>query len=195
MDSSGHGDLPDANPPRKRFDFRVLSRRWAVMATIAFLLANAIVIALIATTGAAKVRSCGGFSGYSGGGGCTSDLNLTNIDAPDPVKVGGRLFYLIEVENKGPDSAFSVQLTDQLPATTVIDWIMLPDSPYGFCSAQGRSVFCTFYEIAVHESAAITIVTRPILAGSVKNTAAASSSSFDPNTRNNARTQATTISP
>lgn len=173
----------------------MLSGRWVVMATIVFLMANAIVIAVIATTGAAKVRSCGGFSGYSGGGGCTSDLNLTNIDAPDPIKVGGHLFYLVEVENKGPDAAFSVELTDQLPATAVIEWIMLPDSPYGSCSAQGRSVFCTFYELSFHESAAVTIVTRPILAGSVKNTATVSASSFDPNTRNNSRTQVTTVTP
>jgi uncharacterized repeat protein (TIGR01451 family) len=165
------------------------------MGTVAFVLANTIVIVVIATSGAAKPTSCGGFSGYSGGGSCTSDLVVTNIDAPDPGKVAGRLFYLVEVENKGPDTAFEVQVTDQLPATVTIDWIMLPESPYGSCTAQGRAVFCTFYEVTVHEKAAVTIVTRPILPGVIKNIAIASSTSFDPNTRNNSRTQQTTINP
>ena len=165
------------------------------MGTVAFVMANAVVIAVIATSGAAKVEGCGGFSGYSGGGGCTSDLSLTGIDQPDPVQVAGRLFYLMEVENKGPDTAFEVEITDHLPETVTIDWIMTPDSPYGSCSSQGRAVFCTFYSVSLHEKAAVTIVTRPIVPGVLKNTAIASSSSFDPNTQNNTRIQRTTVNP
>lgn len=180
--------------PRRHLRFGSISKRWLVLATAGFLLGNTIVITLLAGVSAARGRqSCGGFSGYSGGSECVSDLKLTNLDAPDPTTVGGHLFYLIEVQNKGPDDASGVEIVDQLPVGLQIDWIMLPESPYGFCSIQGRSVFCTFYTVSQHEKAAITIVTRPIIPGVVKNTATTSSNSTDPNPGNNKRTQQTTI--
>lgn len=191
---SGHDELPGSDPPRKRFALRARSRRWVFLSTVVFLVANAVVIVSLSTLGSASGKSCGGFSGYSGGGGdCVSDLSVSNIDVPDPARVGGYLMYLIEVENKGPDEAFLVELTDVLPGTLPIEWIMTPGSPYGYCSSQGRSVFCTFYDVAVHEKAAITLVTRPILPGTVKNTAIASSSSQDPNPANNTRVQKTQV--
>jgi hypothetical protein len=49
--------------------------------------------------------------------------------------------------------------------------------------------------VSLHEKAAVTIVTRPIVPGVLKNTAIASSSSFDPNTQNNTRIQQTTVNP
>lgn len=180
--------------PRRHLRFGSISKRWLVLATAGFLLGNAIVITLLSgVSGARGKQSCVGFSGYSGGSECVSDLNLTNLDAPDPTTVGGHLFYLIEVQNKGPDDASNVQIDDHLPVGLQIDWIMLPESPYGFCSIQGRAVFCTFYSLSQYEKAAITIVTRPIIPGVVKNTATTSSSSRDPNPRNNKRTQQTTI--
>lgn len=165
------------------------------MATVIFLVVNAAVIAALATTGAPKGKSCGGFSGYSGDQTCTSDLSVTNIDAPDPSNVAGHLFYLVEVENKGPDDTFLVSISDALSPTLSIDWVLLPSDPYGYCSTQGHNLFCTFYDLAVHQKAAITIVVRPIVQGTVKNVAEASSENFDPNPGNNSRTQRTQIDP
>jgi uncharacterized protein DUF11 len=161
---------------------------------VIFVVINALAVIALSTSGSAGPDSCGGgFSGYSGGGGCTSDLSLVNIDAPDPVERTGRLFYLVEVTNKGPDNAFNVEISVLLSPGLQVDWVLTPEDPYGNCSTQGREVFCNFYDVADHQKVAINIVVRPPLAGTLKTVATVSSSSEDPNPKNNDATQRTTV--
>jgi uncharacterized repeat protein (TIGR01451 family) len=189
MDSGGP-DRPEGAAPRKN---RFTSRPFVVRATVIFVAINALAVIALSTKGSAGPDSCGGgFSGYSGGG-CVSDLTLVNVDAPDPVKVTGRLFYLVEVTNNGPDTAFNLEISDLLSPGLQVDWVLMPQDPYGYCSIQGREVFCNFYDVLDHQKVAITIVVRPPLAGTIKNVASVTSSNEDPHPANNTATQRTRV--
>src|SRR5207249_3732957 len=89
--SSGGGDgSPEGLSRKKRF-----RQSWVFRATLIFVAINMLGVIALASRGSARPDSCGGgFSGYSGGGGCVSDLNVKSFDAPDPVQVKNRLYYL-----------------------------------------------------------------------------------------------------
>ena len=55
-----------------------------------------------------------------------ADLEITNVDAPDPVVAGQNLTYTITVTNNGPDPAGTVSLTDTLPAGTTFVSLSTP---------------------------------------------------------------------
>lgn len=188
MDDSGtiaEGTTPD---PRPR------GRSWVLRATLVFVVINALGVVVLTRSGSARPNSCsGGFSGYSGGGGCTSDLAVVSVDAPDPVASKGRLFYLAEVTNKGPDTAFNVTISQLLPPGLQVDWVLTPEDPYGSCSLQGRTVFCTFYDIMVHQKVGMTVIVRPPSPGTLTTKVTVTSSNDDPDPSNNTARQTTTV--
>ncbi len=202
---SGTDDAGSAPPPEPhRFSVRRLRGRSVVVATVLFVLVNAVAVVALAGIGAAKTRGggCGGFSGYggssggssSGGGGCEADLSIALIESPNPVHVGRRVFYLVEVTNRGPDEAFRITVQDFLPSGVQVDWVMLPDESYGYCNQQGRVVTCTFYYLERHEKAGVVIVVRPFLPGTLNDVATVSLSfESDPNMSNNTATTKTTV--
>lgn len=188
MDDSG--TITDGSTPQKRSP----KRSWVLRATLVFVLVNAAGVLILTQSGSTKPSSCsGGFSGYSGGGGCTSDLSIVSVDAPDPVASKSRLFYLSEVTNKGPDAAFNVTISQLLPAGLQVDWVLTPEDPYGNCSLQGRTVFCTFYDLAVHQKIGVTVIVRPSSPGTLTTKVTVTSSNDDPVLSNNAAKQTTTV--
>ena len=184
---SEHGGPPAPEPKPRRWS-------WLVKGTILFVAINALGVGVLAAHGAAKPNGfCGGFSGYSGGGGgCATDLSIAAFDAPDPVGVHGRLFYLIEVTNKGPSGAGSIEIQDKLPGSFRVDWV-LSSERYSECSVQGSAVFCEFFGLSEHQKAAVTIVARPNQAGQFTNVASVSGFGNDPNPANNKATVRTTV--
>jgi uncharacterized repeat protein (TIGR01451 family) len=188
---------PERPEPRRSM-FTVRRRHQILIATVMFLVVNAVAVAAFAAVRMSPEGSCGGgFSGFSGGD-CSADLALTKIDAPDPVRQGGRLFYLIEVLNRGPGDAFDVEIADRVPVGMEIVWVMVPASsdPYGgnaSCQVQGQAVFCNFYTVPQFHRAAVTIVTRPLARGTFSNVASVSSRTRDPNPSNNKATQQSTV--
>lgn len=205
MTGSGTDEAAGAPPPEpKRFSLRRLHGRSVVVATVLFVLVNAVAVIALAGIGAAKTRggACGGFSGYGGssggssggGGGCETDLSITLTESPNPVHVGRRMFYLVEVTNRGPDEAYRVVVQNFLPLGVQVDWVMLPDQSYAYCEHQGRVVTCTFYYLEHHEKAGVVIVARPFVAGTANDVATVSPSfESDPDMSNNTATTKTNV--
>ena len=189
MEEVGTDQPTTEGTPRKR------RRPWILRATLVFVLINALAVVALATRGSAHPDSCGGgFSGYSGGGGqCSSDMKLIYPDSPDPVALHGRLFYLAEGTNLGPDEAYDVQVSVHLPPGMQIDWVLTPGDPYGYCSTEGQNVFCTFYDVRAHQKVAVSMVIRPSYAGTIRTFATISSNNADPNQKNNTAHQSTRV--
>jgi uncharacterized repeat protein (TIGR01451 family) len=112
-----------------------------------------------------------------------ADLSITKVDSPDPVVAGALLTYTVTVSNAGPDDAFDVVVTDNLPAELTLI------STAG-CAEDANGVpTCSLGQIAAGGSAEYTIVAMvdQALAHNTLLTNAASvvTSSFDPDEANN----------
>ncbi len=75
---------------------------------------------------------------------------VTQIDAPDPVAVGGHLVYTVTLRNAGGTTATSVTLFDFLPSA-----VTLQSAPG--CSASGRSLTCAVGTLAPGANRVFTI--------------------------------------
>lgn len=113
----------------------------------------------------------------------SADLSIAATDTPDPVRIGGTLTYALAVANAGPTAASALSVTDQLPSGTAF---VSAGGTGWTCSAAG-AVTCTRAELAANSSApTITIVvTAPVSARTITNTAQVSSATSDPDTSNN----------
>jgi uncharacterized repeat protein (TIGR01451 family) len=118
-----------------------------------------------------------------------ADLSLTKSDSPDPVQVGAKLTYQLNVSNAGPDDATGVALTDSLPAGVTL---VSATPSQGSCTGTA-TVTCDLGSMAKGAGAGVTIVVTPTAAGTITNTASVASSVGDPNTANNAAQATTTV--
>ena len=123
----------------------------------------------------------------------SADLQLSIVDAPDPVQRGEQLTYEIRVHNDGPDAANAVSVSDALPAGLSI---VSASSTQGTCT-NGAAVTC---DLGTQDPGAARDVTVTIAvsveAGAgpvILNTASLSSSTADPNGANNAGDAETTV--
>ena len=103
-------------------------------------------------------------------------LTVDKTDSPDPVTEGQILNYSIEVTNTGEAPATNVILTDDLPPETAFVSV---STTAGTCTTpdEGDSgtVTCNLGNIAAGASATVAIEVRATQAGSVQNTATATS--------------------
>jgi len=102
-----------------------------------------------------------------------TDLSLTKSDSPDPVAVGGRLTYTIQVQNLGPGDATAVVVTDPLSASDV-DFVSATTTS-GTCEHKANTVTCSLGQINAGAAATVTIVVEPKKAGTLSNTATVTS--------------------
>ncbi len=167
--------MPPSNTlPRRPADGR---RRYAFVALLALAIA-----AIPAVTAAAPSGS--------------SNLRITKSDSPDPVRVGAHLTYMIGLENRGPDPATGVVVTDDLPRT--VD-LVSASGPGGPCRQQGRNVRCWIGALAPvgvnygGTQTAVTIVVAPRSSGTIRNTATAKGDQKDPVSGDNKATATTTV--
>jgi len=98
-----------------------------------------------------------------------TDLVVTKVDAPDPVRVGGTLVYTITVTNKGPDPATDVQLADPLPGSLVV----LSVTPSQGSCVTAPIVSCSLRTIPAGGVVTIVLRVRPTQTGRLENTATA----------------------
>ncbi len=80
------------------------------------------------------------------------ELRLVKTAASSEVTVGQLAAYTIEVFNDGDGDAFSVVLTDTMPASVI--WSENPDT---LCTIEGNELTCTIGTILTGESFAVTV--------------------------------------
>jgi uncharacterized repeat protein (TIGR01451 family) len=108
----------------------------------------------------------------------STDLGITKVDSPDPVRVGSPLTYAIGVENHGPLAASGVTVTDDLPRG-----VDLASTSGGQCAGKGRKVSCRIGAVPFgvdYGATKITITVIPRQAGTITNTASVKGDQKDP---------------
>jgi len=119
-----------------------------------------------------------------------ADLSVEKTDAPDPVTRGSTLTYTLLVNNLGPGTASSVQLSDTLPES--VRFVDVSTSA-GSCSQADGIVTCALGDLASGASVTVTIHVTARRTGTATNTAQVGSLAPDPNPANNTATTDTLI--
>ena len=130
----------------------------------------------------------------------SADLAVLKTGFPDPAFTGKTLTYTITVNNNGPSSANTVELSDPLPPNTTL--ASVPTTSRGFCQptpivGTNGTVRCELGLMAPSDTATITIVVNVNVPGgsSVTNTASVTSNTLDPNLLNNSSTVTIIVNP
>jgi uncharacterized repeat protein (TIGR01451 family) len=122
-----------------------------------------------------------------------NDLYVTLDDTPDPTSVGGSLNYFITVNNPGPSSATSVNLTNTLPSG--VSFVSATPSQ-GSCNQSGNLVTCSLGTIASLGSATVSIEVTPTSAGVLlTNTSYVARGEADADAANNTAVSITQVLP
>jgi uncharacterized repeat protein (TIGR01451 family) len=95
-----------------------------------------------------------------------NDLRITQVDSPDPVRVGDNVTYTLTVTNQGPDSATNVVLTDLMPPSATLISVT-PSS--GSCSGT-TTITCALGNLAHGAGATVAIVAMTTAKGTLTNT-------------------------
>jgi uncharacterized protein len=128
----------------------------------------------------------------------SADLSVTKTDSPDPVNAGANITYTITVNNAGPSSATTVQLSDTVPANTTFVSLAAPAGwscttpPNGGTGA----ITCTNASVAVGSNVfTLVVAVSPNAAPGtvISNTATVASATTDPNTGNESDTETTSV--
>ena len=180
-----------------------LRKRWMILATSGALLATGLGVVL--APAASHASSCGGYSGSSGppppgaksnDSSCIADLVTTTYPSAHTVKVGHRVFLLVEVANRGPDPAVGEIKAIDLPTSGLsVEWAMTSE---GYCDHFPKPPVedCVLgYSLRAGSTVAMTLVLVPKRAGTFVNKASAASLSQDPNPGNNVSKTTITVKP
>ncbi|MGD8805779.1 MAG: hypothetical protein PVH65_08000, partial [Chloroflexota bacterium] len=98
-----------------------------------------------------------------------ADLRLQKLATPS-VLVGDLITYTLVVSNAGPSDAFDVVITDTLPVSVTAP--VSVQSSSGVCDWGANPIVCTIPEVALDESATITITVLAASEGLAVNEAA-----------------------
>jgi uncharacterized repeat protein (TIGR01451 family) len=120
------------------------------------------------------------------------DLEITKLDAPDPIdlRVTNKLLYTISVTNSGPSLASMIVVTDSLPAGVVF---VSATNTHGTCTLSNGVVMCSVSNLAYRGSATIRITVMPMYAGTITNTTRIGGAETDANPANNVASAVTTV--
>ncbi len=114
----------------------------------------------------------------------TADLAVRLApETAGPVPAGAELVYVIDVVNRGPGIAWSVAIEHALPPGVEIASVSATRGP---CTGT-QPIVCSVTRLGPGGEAMIRVVARAITGGVLDLAARASSLTFDPRTRNNAR--------
>jgi uncharacterized repeat protein (TIGR01451 family) len=115
--------------------------------------------------------------------------------APDPLTVGQSVTYITTVTNKGPDTAHTVKLTDNLPDS--LTFVSCSATGGGTCARAANSQTVTFPSLSSNASVTVTIVATvndTLAEGTViNNTVTIESPTPDPNMSDNSATATSTV--
>ena len=119
-----------------------------------------------------------------------ADLSLTkSLTAPagGPYLTGTDITYTISIANAGPDTAITPAITDVLPAG--VTYV----SSSATCAEAAGTVTCTLADLIAGDSASATITVTPNAAGTLTNTASATSITGDPAPGDNSGSETTIV--
>lgn len=148
------------------------------------LLAGLLLLAALAFAGAGSAAPSG-----------SADLTIAKADSPDPVAAGSVLTYAIEVDNRGPNAASGVTVTDELPKDVDLIAASAGGAP---CARKGQKVTCDLGTIPVATGAyatarTVTVSVIPRKVGTITNKASVKGSQKDPVGSNNKATATTRV--
>ncbi len=109
-----------------------------------------------------------------------ADLIITKTVKPEVVYVGDTITYTIVVTNLGPDTAVNTSVTDDMPASIYISWIMT--LPWG--DFDPDTGIWTIGDLEKDQTATLTITARTTQTGKFTNTVVVISDTYDPNPDN-----------
>ncbi len=121
-----------------------------------------------------------------------SDVQVTLLDAPDPIRVGQPLYYVAAVLNIQDDSAQNVNVEVTVPAGVTLVGAV---SSRGACTATGRRFSCPLGVLNPSETAYALVVVVPTASGYIWASAVASLTTPDPNADNNSAAARTWVNP
>jgi uncharacterized repeat protein (TIGR01451 family) len=120
----------------------------------------------------------------------SANLSVHHAATPDPLTLGQNASYITTLTNKGPDTARSVKVTNNLPET--LTFISCAATGGGVCEGSGNNRTVTFSSLASGATATVTIVatTKDSLpAGTViEDTVTITSPTTDPDQGDNSAT-------
>jgi len=120
----------------------------------------------------------------------TADVGIAGTAAPDPAVVDDVLTYTLTVTNGGPDTAQGVSLVDTLPSQATFT---SAQATQGTCSQVTGVVTCSLGDIAPAKQAVTSITVGPTAPGALKDVAAVTSTTLDPNPQNNSLALSTLV--
>jgi uncharacterized repeat protein (TIGR01451 family) len=98
-----------------------------------------------------------------------ADLAISKVDLPDQVRVDRELTYRLYISNNGPGDAVGVVVTDELPQG--VEFVSASSS-LGTVTQSGGTLTANIDTLAAGQSMQVTIVVRPLVIGTLLNTAA-----------------------
>lgn len=126
-----------------------------------------------------------------------ADLRTTKTATPTTATPGDVVTYTVTVMNDGPFAAASVQVTDEIPAGTSLVAGSLADDPACSFNAALDQIDCTPGVLAVNASFSfdfdVRIADDAAVPSTVSNSAAASSTTLDPDPSDNSATAAADV--
>jgi trimeric autotransporter adhesin len=118
-----------------------------------------------------------------------ADLSVS-LNAPATASTGGAVSYIATVKNLGPNQAQGVTLTTTLSDSFLINSVT---PSQGNCGS-GSGFSCDLGDLASGASATVKVTGIPSTSGTIEQSAAVNSASYDPNESNNLATASTTVS-
>lgn len=120
-----------------------------------------------------------------------ADLEVFLVDEPDPVTLGGTVTYTAAITNRGPGTANSVALTNQLPAG-----FQLVDSRPPVSFQVGNAViFRELGDLGAGQVLSVRVTARPTVVGEFLASVFVGSPTEDPAKANNVAMVRTTVRP
>jgi len=124
----------------------------------------------------------------------SSNLQVQQNVTPDPVSIGQNVTYTTTITNKGPDTAHSIKLTNNMP--DALTYVSCTATGGGVCEGTGNNHTVTLPSLANNASANVTIVATvkdSLAEGTpINNTVTIDSPTPDTDKSNNTATTAST---
>jgi uncharacterized repeat protein (TIGR01451 family) len=120
-----------------------------------------------------------------------ADLVLGLSGTPNPLMLGGNVLYSIAVTNLGPATATDVSITAILPPEA----IFVSASPAGYTVVNKTVTFTNLGMMFSGGRTSVSVVAKPIIAGTLNGTATCNSTVLDPLKGNNTASVKTIVEP